>query len=46
MRGKPAQFVLHQRKQLLGSDGIALLRGFQDARDITHAFQSSAPRWG
>ena len=36
VRGQPAQFVIDERQQLLGGLGLALLDGFEDARDVAH----------
>src|SRR6058998_516182 len=37
VRSQATQFIIDQRQQLIGGGGIALLRRFKDARDVTHA---------
>ncbi len=36
VRGKFAQFLVNQREQFVRSPPIAVLNGFEDARDFAH----------
>src|SRR6266404_9347372 len=38
VRGKSAQFLVNQREQFIRSPPIAVLNGFEDARDIAHGW--------
>src|SRR5262245_44558827 len=37
VRGHPAQLLIHQREQFLGSLGVAALRPVQNACEVAHA---------
>src|SRR5262249_19041410 len=47
LRGQPAQLIVHQWQQPIGSLGIALLDIVQDAGDLVHARLNGcwAPSW-
>jgi hypothetical protein len=36
VRGKSAEFIVYERKQLIGSPGIPLFNTLQDVRDVAH----------
>ena len=43
-RRELAEFIIDQREQFCGSLGIAMIDGFQDARDFAHARMDSSTR--
>lgn len=43
VRREPAEFLINEREQLIGSLGITMFDGVEDARDVAHAFQGSGP---